>query len=53
MLFYAREQEVSDLAQIKTLNLSGKGVLSMKDLSVFDKMTSLKFLDITDHPEFF
>jgi hypothetical protein len=28
-------------------------VLHLKDLSIFERMTSLKTLDISDHPEFF
>jgi tubulin--tyrosine ligase-like protein 12 len=53
MLFYARDQKACELNQIKKLNLSGKGVLHISDLSVFEQMSSLKTLDITDHPEFF
>lgn len=53
MMFYARDQGVKDLSEIKGLDLSGKGILVMKDISVFDKMTSLKTLHLNDHPEFF
>jgi hypothetical protein len=53
MVFYAREQGAKDLSEIKRLDLSDKGVLNMEDLSVFDRMTSLRELNISEHPEFF
>ena len=52
-LYYAKDQGAKSLSEIKELYLGGKGILAIKDLSVFDKMTSLKKLDISDHPEFF
>lgn len=36
MLFYARDQNAYELNQIKRLNLSGKGVLHIHDLSIFE-----------------
>jgi hypothetical protein len=52
MLFYAKDQQVSDVKEIRRLDLSGKGLLYLKDLSVFERMQSLVTLDISDHPEF-
>lgn len=52
MLYYAKDQQVQELNQIRELDLSGKGVLHMQDLSVFDEMTSLQTLNVSDHPEF-
>jgi hypothetical protein len=52
MLFYAKDQQVSDVKDIRALDLSGKGLLYLKDLSVFERMQSLVTLDISDHPEF-
>lgn len=53
LLYYAKDQEATSLEEIKLLDLSSKGLLVMKDLSIFKKMTKLKKLDISDHPEFF
>jgi len=53
MLFYARDQGAKELNEIKELDLTGKGILHMKDLSVFDEMTNLISLNLSDHPEFF
>jgi hypothetical protein len=33
------------------LNLSGRGITYIKDINLFDRLTSLKRLDISDHPE--
>lgn len=52
MLFYARDQNAKTLADIRELNLAGRGVLHLQDLSVFDQMTNLQTLNITEHPEF-
>jgi hypothetical protein len=43
---------VKTVEKIRALNLSGKGLLHMKDITIFDRMTSLETLDITGHPEF-
>ena len=53
ILFYARDQGATSLDQITTLDLSGKGVLFLQSTDVFERMTSLRKLDIRDHPEFF
>ena len=53
MLFYAKEQNVNHISEIRELDLSGKGVLNLKDLFIFAKMTSLTSVNLSDHPEFF
>lgn len=53
LLFYAREQGAKTLEEIKSLNLSGRGLTYIKDIGLFDRLTALKRLDLTDHPEFF
>ena len=52
MLYYAREQGVKTVEEIRELDLSGKGVLHLKSLEVFGKMKGLKTLNISEHPEF-
>lgn len=52
-MYLAKDQDPKSLGDIRVLDLSGRGVLHMKDLEVFSKMTSLEKLDISDHPEFF
>jgi len=51
-LFYSK-QHASCLEEIRELDLSGKGLLHLKDLSAFSKMKKLKKLNLSDHPEFF
>ena len=53
MLFYARDQGAHNLEDITALDLSGKGVMYMESADVFGKMTSLRRLDLSEHPEFF
>jgi hypothetical protein len=53
ILFYAREQGAKTLEEIEHLNLGGRGLTFIKDISLFDRLTSLKRLDLSDHPEFF
>ena len=54
MLFYAKEQTgATSLETVDRLDLSSKGILYMASAEVFGRMTNLKKLDITDHPEFF
>lgn len=53
MLFYAKDQNVSSIEEIRSLDLSSKGVLHLNDISIFEKMTSLESINISDHPEFF
>ena len=52
LLFYAKDQQVSRVEDIRTLDLSGKGLLYLNDISIFEKCRSLVTLDISDHPEF-
>jgi tubulin--tyrosine ligase-like protein 12 len=52
LLFYARDQKVDKVCDIRELDLSGKGLLYVKDISIFSQLTSLHELDISDHPEF-
>ena len=49
ILFSCRDQGIDKLEDIKYLDLSSREVLKMKDLSVFDKLTKLETLDISDH----
>ena len=54
MLFYAKEQTgCTSLEAVDRLDLSGKGILYMASADIFSRMTNLKKLDISDHPEFF
>ena len=53
VLFYARDSGAKTIEEIESLNLAGRGLTYIKDLALFDKFTSLKRLDISDHPEFF
>jgi hypothetical protein len=53
LLFYARDQKVERIEDIRKLELTAKGLLHMKDISIFSRCTSMKTLDITGHPEFF
>ena len=52
MIFYAKDQEVTKVEDIRALDLSCKGLLHINDISIFERMTSLLTLDISDHPEF-
>ena len=52
MLFYARDQGADTLEDITALDLSGKGILYLQSVDLFTKMTKLRKLDISDHPEF-
>ena len=54
MLFYAKEQTgATSLETVERLDLSSKGILYMPSAEIFGRMTNLKKLDISDHPEFF
>ncbi len=41
MLYYARDQKVDNVRDIRELDLSSKGVLNIKELSVFYEMQNL------------
>lgn len=49
MLFYARDSGAKSLDQIEYLNISGKNLLALDDISFLKKMTNLKRLDISDN----
>ena len=53
MLFYAKDQHVTTIEEIRSLDLSGKGILHINDIEIFEKMVSLESINISDHPEFF
>ena len=54
MNFYAENQTgCASLEEVECLNLAGKGILYMPSAEVFSRMTKLRKLDISDHPEFF
>jgi len=54
MLFYAKTQTgATSLETVERLDLSGKGILFMESAEILGRMTSLKKLNICDHPEFF
>lgn len=50
IMYYGKAEKYED---VEELDLSGKGVLYMKDISIFSKLPNLRKLDISDHPEFF
>lgn len=52
-MFLARDQHPTSLADIRDLDLSGRGVLHLKSIDMFNELTSLESLDLSDHPEFF
>lgn len=49
MLFYARDTGAKTLEDITSLDLSGKNLLMVDDLSFVGRMTNLKVLDISDN----
>lgn len=49
MLFYAKDSGVKKLEDITKLNLSGKNILAVDDISFLKNMTSLRHLDISDN----
>ena len=52
-MFNARDQaDVKKVEDIRALDLTAKGLLYMKDISIFERCTSLATLDISGHPEF-
>ena len=42
MLFYAKDQNVESIEEIRSLDLSFKGILHMRDISIFERMKSLE-----------
>lgn len=53
MLFYARDSGAKTLADITSLNLRGKNLLMVSDLSFLKQMTNLKHLDISDNVDMY
>ena len=53
MLFYARDSGAKTLEDIVSLDLSGKNLLMVDDLSFLLKMTNLKTLDIGDNVDMY
>lgn len=49
LLFCCREQGVTSLDEIRHLDLSSREFLKIKDLSIFEKLTNLETIDISDH----
>jgi hypothetical protein len=53
LLFYARDQtDVKHVKDIRTIDLTGKGLLYMKDIKIFESMWECHTMDISGHPEF-
>lgn len=46
-------RSIINLETVDRLDLSGKGILFMPRAEVLGRMTNLKRLDISNHPEFF
>lgn len=53
MLYYARESGAKTLEDIVSLDLGGKNLLTVDDLSFLKKMTSLKTLNISDNVDMY
>ena len=53
MLFYARDSGAKTLADITSLDLHGKNLLMVTDLSFLKEMTNLKYLDISDNVDMY
>lgn len=53
MLYYAKDQGAQRLEDIVSLDLSGKNLLIVDDLTFLSKMTSLKKLDISDNVDMY
>jgi len=43
---------VKRIEDIRSLDLTSKGLIYMKEISIFSQMISLETLNISDHPEF-
>jgi tubulin--tyrosine ligase-like protein 12 len=53
MLFYARDTGAKTLEEITTLNLSGKNLLMVDDISFLKKMVNLTHLDISNNVDMY
>ena len=49
LLFCCKDQKIDSLDKIYHLDLSSREFLKMKDLSIFEQITNLHTLDISDH----
>lgn len=49
MLYYARDSGAEKLEDIVSLDLAGKNLLTVDDLSFLKRMTSLRTLDISNN----
>ena len=49
LLFCCKDQKIDSLDKIEYLDLSSREFLKIKDLSIFEKLTSLHTVDIRDH----
>ena len=49
LLFCCKDQKINSLDKIEYLDLSSREFLKIKDLSIFEKLTSLHTVDIRDH----
>lgn len=49
MLFYAKDSGAKKLEDITKLDLSGKNLLAVDDISFLKQMTNLRHLDISDN----
>lgn len=49
VLFCCKDQKVDKLEDIEYLDLSGREFLKMKDITLLERLTSLKTIDISDH----
>lgn len=53
MLFYARDSGAKTLEDIYKLDLSGKNLLTVDDISFIKKMKNLRYLDISDNVDMY
>mmetsp|Transcript_17291 Transcript_17291/g.16949 ORF Transcript_17291/g.16949 Transcript_17291/m.16949 type:complete len:735 (-) Transcript_17291:35-2239(-) len=49
ILFCCKDQKVNTLEDIEYLDLSSREFLKMKDITILERLTSLKTVDISDH----
>ena len=53
ILFFAKDSGAKTLEEVTRLDLSGRGVVFMPAAEPFGRMKNLKYLDLSDNPEFF
>lgn len=49
--YLSKPSNVKNLSEIKSLDLSGRGVLGIENIKIFKELTGLKYLNIKDHEE--